>query len=264
MVILIPSLLFLARRSRYYYQHVWSTIWVFAPVVVVVGVGLLARLSWLNRLESIPRQRLFLTLSVTAACSLIQFPFSNTIYFCYIAPLVLLSITAVVSLMDPPPRLAVVGMMCFCFVYVVFDLTPGFVYHLGTEYAPDTQTVRLSMPRAGGLRVTAASAGEYEALNSLVHQHARGEYILAKPDSPEVYFLSGFRDPTGIFFDFYEDPSGRTERALAVIDSHNINLVVLNHRPPFAGPIADDLKNALEREFPNRADAGDFEVRWKP
>ncbi len=264
MLILIPSLVLLARRSRYYYQHVWSTIWVFAPVVVVVGVALLARWSWLNRLEPIPRQRLFLTLSVTAACSLIQFPFSNTIYFCYVAPLVLLSITAVVSSMDPPPRLAVAGLMCFCFVYVVFDLTPGFVYHLGAEYAPDTQTVRLSIPRAGGLRVTAASAREYEALNNLIHQHARGEYIMAKPDSPEVYFLSGFRDPTGIFFDFYEDPSGRTERALAVIDSHNINLVVLNHRPPFAGPIADDLKNALEREFPNRADAGDFEVRWKP
>ena len=264
MVILIPSLLFWARRSRYYYQHVWSAIWVFAPVVVVVGVAMLARGSRLNRLGSIPRQRLFLTLSVTAACSLIQFPFTVTIYFCYIAPLVLLSIAAVVSLMDPPPRLAVAGMMCFCFVYVVFDLTPVFVYHLGNEYAPDTQKVRLSMPRAGGLRVTAATAREYEDLDSLIHQHARGEYILAKPDSPEVYFLSGFRDPTGIFFDFYEDPSGRTQRALAVIDSHNINLVVLNHHPPFAGPIADDLQNALEREFPNRADAGDFEVRWKP
>ena len=74
MVILIPSLLLLARRSRYYYQHIWSTIWVFAPVVVVVGVGLLARWSWLNRLDSVARQRLFLTLTVTAACSLIQFP----------------------------------------------------------------------------------------------------------------------------------------------------------------------------------------------
>ncbi len=264
MVILIPTLVLLARRSRYYYQHVWSTIWVFAPVVVVLGVALLARWSWLNRLESIPRQRLFLALSVTAACSLIQFPFSNTIYFCYIAPLVLLAITAVVSLMDPPPRLAAAGMMCFCFVYVVFDLTPGFVYHLGAEYAPDTQTVRLTMPRAGGLRVTAASAAEYEALNSLIHEHARGEYILAKPDSPEVYFLSGFRDPTGIFFDFYEDPSVRTQLALESIDSHNVNLVVLNHRPPFSGPIADDLKTSLEREFPNRADAGDFEVRWRP
>jgi hypothetical protein len=264
LAVLIASLLFLAHRSRYYYQHVWSTIWVFAPVVVVVGVGLLARWSWLSRLESIPRQRLLLTLSVTAACSLIQFPFSNTIYFCYIAPLVLLSITAVVSLMDRPPRLAVAGLMCFCFLYVVLELTPGFVDHLGTIYAPDTQTVRLSIPRAGGLRVSATSAREYEELASLIRQHARGEYILAKPDSPEVYFLSGFHDPTGIFFDFYEDPSGRTQRALAAIDSHNINLVVLNHRPPLAGPIAGDLKTALELEFPNRADAGDFEVRWKP
>ncbi len=149
-------------------------------------------------------------------------------------------------------------------MYVVFDLTPGFVYHLGAEYAPDTQKVRLAMPRAGGLRVTAASAREYEELNSLIHLHARGEYILAKPDSPEVYFLSGFPDPTGIFFDFYEDPSERTQHALAVIDSHNVNLVVLNHRPPFSGPLADELKTALEREFPNRADAGDFEVRWRP
>ena len=262
--LLIPFALFLAYRARLFYQLLWSTIWVLAPVVVVVGVGLLILWSGFNRLELIPRQRVFLTLSVTAACSLIQFPFSNTIYFCYIAPLVLLSITAVVSLMDQPPRLAVAGTMCFCFLFVLLELTPGFVYHLGVEYAPDTQTVRLSLPRAGGLRVTAAAAREYEELDRLIRQHARGEYILAKPDSPEVYFLSGFHDPTGIFFDFYEDPSGRTQRALAVIDSHNINLVVLNHRPPFAGPISDDLKTALERDFPNRADAGDFEVRWKP
>lgn len=264
MVLLIPFALFLAQRAMFFYQLVWSTIWVFAPVVVVVGVLLMIRWSRLNRLESVPRQRLFLTLSVTAACSLIQFPFSNTIYFCYIAPLVLLSITAVISLMDHPPRLAVAGMMCFCFLYVVLELTPGFVYHLGVQYTPDVQKVRLSIPRAGGLRVTAASAREYEELDSLIRQHARGEYILAKPDSPEVYFLSGFHDPTGIFFDYYEDPAGRTQRALAAIESRNINLVVLNHRPPFAGPIADDLKTALEREFPNRADAGDFEVRWKP
>ena len=264
LVLLIPSILFLAQRSKYDYQLVWSTIWDFAPVVVVVGVWLLARWSRLNRLESIPSQRLFLILSVTAACSLIQFPFTDPTYFCYIAPLVLLSITAVVSLMDRPPRLAVAGLMCFCFLYAVLELTPGFALHLGFEYAPDTQTVRLPIPRAGGLRVSATSASEYEGLESLIRQHARGEYILAKPDSPEVYFLSGFHDPTGIFFDFYEDPSGRTQRALGVIDSHNINLVVLNHRPPFAGPIADDLKTALEREFPNRADAGDFEVRWKP
>jgi hypothetical protein len=264
LALLIPAALFLARQTKYFYQLVWSTIWVLAPLIVVLGAGLLVRWCLRNRLGSLQRQRLLLTLSVMAACSLIQFPFSNTIYFCYIAPLVLLSATTLVSLMDKPPRLAVSGIMCFCFLFAVFELTPGFVYHLGVQYAPDTQTVRLSLPRAGGLRVTAETAHEYEELDRLIRQHGRGEYIFAKPDSPEVYFLSGFHDPTGIFFDFYEDASGRTQRALAAIQSHNINLVVLNHRPPFSGPIADDLKTALERDFPNRADAGDFEVRWKP
>jgi len=264
LALLIPAALFLARQAKYFYRLAWSTMWVLAPLIAVLGVWLLARWCLRNRLGTLQRQQLFLTLSVMAACSLIQFPFSNTIYFCYIAPLVLFSGTALVSLVNRPPRLAIGGMMCFCFLFAVFELTPGFVYHLGVEYAPDTQTVKLSLPRAGGLRVTAESAREYEELVSLIRQHARGEYILAKPDSPEVYFLSGFHDPTGIFFDFYEDPSGRTQRALAAIQSHNINLVVLNHRPPFSGPIADDLRAALERDFPNNADAGDFEVRWKP
>jgi hypothetical protein len=262
--LLIPSALLLARQAKFFYQLVWSTSWVLAPFAVVIGAGLLIARSRVDGLGHMQRQRLFLILSVTAACSLIQFPFTNTPYFCYIAPLVCLSGAAVVSSMDHSPRLAVIGIMCFCFLYAVFELTPGGVYHLGVEYSPDIQTVKLSLPRGGGLKVSAASALEYEELNTLIQRHAHGEYILAKPDSPEVYFLSGFRDPTGVIYDFYEDATGRTERTLAAIQSHDINLVVLNHRPPISGPITDDLKIALEREFPNRADAGDFEVRWKP
>jgi hypothetical protein len=259
---LIWAALLLARQAPGFYMVVWNAVWALAPFIVVLGVGLLVRWSMFNRLEVMQRQRLFITLSVTAACGLLQFPFRN-IYFCYIAPLVLLSATAVVSLIERPPRLAVGGMMCFFFLYAVFELTPGFVYHLAYEYTPDIQTVRLSLPRGGGLRVSAATAREYEVLDSLIRQHARGEYILAKPDCPEVYFLSGFRDPSGIFFAFYyEDASGRTQRALAAIQLHNINLVVLNHLS--AEPTPDDLRAALEREFPNRADAGRFEVRWKP
>ena len=260
--LLIPAGLLLARQMPGFYMVVWNTIWASAPVVVVLGVGLLVRWSTLKRLGFMQRQQLFLTLSVTAACGLLQFP-SRNIYFCYIAPLVLLSATAVVSLMENPPRLAIGGMMSFCFLYAVFELTPGFLYHMAYKYAPDSQTVRLSLPRAGGLRVTAESAREYEELDSLIRQHARGEYIFAKPDSPEVYFLSGFHDPTGISYDFYEDASGRTQRALAAIELHNINFIVLHHGRGIA-PIADDLKTALEHEFPNRADAGGFEVRWKP
>lgn len=261
-VALIPAALLLARQMPGFYMLVWNTIWASVPLVVLLGVGLLIRRAMVNRLESSQCQRLFAILSVTAACGLLQFPFRN-IYFCYIAPFVLLSAVAVVGLMEKPPRLVISGMVCFCLLYAVLELTPGFIYHLAHEYASDTQTVRLSLPRAGGLRITAASAREYEELDSLIRQHARGEYILAKPDSPEVYFLSGFRDPSGIFYDFYEEPSGRTQRALAAIEAHHVNLVVLHHHPAI-DPIADDLQTALEHEFPNRADAGDFEVRWKP
>jgi hypothetical protein len=260
----IPAALLLARQVQGFYMVVWGTIWVLAPLVVVLGIGLLIHWSSLSRISAVQRQQLYLVLVITATCSLIQFPYTVPTYFCYIAPLLLLSLTAVISLTGKPPRLAIVGAMVFCLLYAVFEMTPGSVHHLGFEYAPDTQKVRLNIPRAGGVRVTATDAREYEELVGLIRQHARGEYILAKPDSPEVYFLSGFHDPTGVLFDFYEDDSGRTQRALTAIDSYNINLVVLNHHPPFAGPMADDLRTALEREFPNRANAGDFEVRWKP
>src|ERR1035437_8515560 len=127
--VLIPATLLLARQTPGFYMLVWHSIWACVPFVVVLGVGLLVRRSMLNRLEFMQRQRLFITLSVTAGCGLIQFPF-GTIYFCYIAPLVLLSATAVVSLMDQPPRLAVSGLMCFCLLYAVFEMTPGFVFHI--------------------------------------------------------------------------------------------------------------------------------------
>jgi hypothetical protein len=266
LALLIPSFLLLAHQSRGVYQMAWSMIWVLASFVVVLGVGLLVRWSVLNRLDSMQAQRLFITLSVTAACSLIQFPFTIAIYYCYIAPLVLLSATAVVSLMDHPPRLAVSGMMCFCFLYAVFEVTPGYVFRMGLEYAPDIQTVGFSLPRAGRILVSAATAREYEELDSLIRQHARGEYILAAPNCPQVYFLSGFRPPTHDFFGYSDDfGQRRTEGVLTSLRSHHINLVVLNHlNAMFVPPVPNDLHSALEMEFLSHAETENFEVRWRP
>jgi hypothetical protein len=263
--LLIPSILLLAHQARGFYQLVWSTIWVLAPFVVVLGVGMLAHRSRLDRLESAQRQRLFLTLSVTAACVLIQFPYTAPIYFCYIAPLVLLSATAVVSIMGQPPRLAVSGMMCFCFLYAVFELTPGFVANLGVGYAPDSQTVRLSLPRVGGLLVSPATAREYEELGALIRQHARGEYILAAPNCPEVYFLYGLRSPNRNFLVLSDNLGQGPEGVLMTLQAHHVNLVVLNHVDyMFVQPVPNDLHSALEQEFPNHAQIGLYEVRWKP
>lgn len=259
----IPVALLLARIQPYVDRAEWGAIWTLLPVVVVLGVFLLVSHRPGNRANRAQQQRIFLVLSVTAACSLIQYPFTIAIYFCYVAPLAFLSAAAVGSLRKPP-RWAVVGALCFAFFYVVLDATPGFIDDMGEQYSPDRQVSRLTIPRAGGLRVYPESAGLYEELGVLVQQHARGEYIYATPDCPEVYFLNGFRNPTPTLFDFYEDPAGRTQRILQSIRQHGVNLVVLNGRPQFSVPLPSDLRAALELEFPNRARTGKFEVRWKP
>jgi hypothetical protein len=98
----------------------------------------------------------------------------------------------------------------------------------------------------------------------VVVQHAHGGYIYATPDCPEVYFLSGFRNPTRTLFDFLDDENGRTQRILAAIHAHEVDLVVINLAPSFSGPVPQDLREAIEREFPEQTITGNFEVRWKP
>lgn len=108
------------------------------------------------------------------------------------------------------------------------------------------------------------SARTYEELGAILSQHAKGEYIYATPDCPEVYFLYGFRNPTRIFFDFQEDVFGRTQSVFATIKERDIRLVVLNREPQFSGAIPADVRIALEQEFPDHEEAGKFEVRWRP
>jgi hypothetical protein len=258
----IPVVLALARAERYADRAVWGTFWTLLPIVVVLGAALLVRSSTQGRGHTIQEQKIFLVLSVTAACSLIQFPFTISIYFCYVAPLVFLSAAAVCSL-QKPPRWAVAGALCLGLFYVVLEVTPGFIDDMGEQYVPDKQVVRLTLPRAGGLRVSPGSARLYEDLDAILKQHSRGTYIYATPDCPEVYFLYGFRNPTPTLFDVADDPVGRTERILQAIRRHDVNIVVLNHYPQFSGPVPAELRAALESEFPNRTDTGKFEVRWK-
>jgi hypothetical protein len=121
------------------------------------------------------------------------------------------------------------------------------------------------MPRAGGLRVSAETARDYEALGRLIRQHVRGDYILAAANCPEVYFLYGLHPPTKDFLGFSSDlGSGTTDDVLKAIQTHDVSLVVLNHVDyMFVQPLPDDLHLALERDFPEHAQIESFEVRWK-
>jgi hypothetical protein len=259
----IPVALFLARRFMYVDRAEYAVIWSLLPLLLVIGAGFLVR-GPLKNVGAMRQQQVFLVLSVTAACNLIQYPFATPIYFCYVAPLVVLSATAIASNLQLAPKWALFGALCFGLSYVILVFTPSFVERMGKAYSPDPNTARLDLPRGGGLRIYPGNARLYEELYAVVKRHARGQYIYATPDCPEVYFLNGFRNPTRTLFDFDDDRPGRTERILAAIHAHDINLVVLNEAPLFSEKASRELRGALEREFPNQATVDSFEVRWKP
>lgn len=121
----------------------------------------------------------------------------------------------------------------------------------------------LEEPRAGGLRVSAADASTFATLDNLIRAHSKSEYIYAADECPEVYFLSGFRDPVAMLPERGYDSDHNAQRVLDVIHRHAINVVVLNLAAPFSGPVRPALKAEIEQEFLNGAQVGQFEVRWK-
>jgi hypothetical protein len=193
----------------------------------------------------------------------LQFPFSAPIYFCYVAPLLGLAMFALIGSRERQSYFIHGSLLVFYMAFAALQTTPGFILKLGFTPGPDEQTFPLQLPRAGNLRVYSWSGAQYEALIPFVQRHARGEYNYATPDCPEVYFLSGLRNPTRTLFDCFDDPAGRTQRIMDAIDFHQVNEVVLLKTPEFSLPVSPDLRQQLGLRFPHSRNAGPFEVRWR-
>ena len=244
---------------------IYASIW--APLLLLIPISTVAALAILGS-STIPYSRRFalmLAVSVAATCTLIQLPFSAGIYFCYVAPLLAISLA---SIFAAPARVSrpILGLLlAFYLAFAVFRVTPGFLYSMGYFYQPDPETTRLQLPRAGGLRVDAARSQEYEELIPVIRAHAGfSDYIYAAPDCPEVYFLAAKRNPTRTLFDFFDDAAGHSQRVLAAIDARDVHVIALYSRPEFSPPIASDLMTTLRERFPQSRLVGQFEVRWRP
>jgi hypothetical protein len=108
--------------------------------------------------------------------------------------------------------------------------------------------------------VSREKKAEYETLVRVLRQHSTSDFILATPDSPEVYFLSGYGNPTRTLFDFFNDSNGSSDSVMAALQEHHVNLVVLNRAPHFSGPVPPELVESLTREFPQALEIGRFVV----
>ena len=253
--------LFATGSTPLLYWGLWFSVGSLSALVVPAGAWQAARMSR-DSSPDLRTQQLFMLLCASAFCELVRFPFSTPTYFYYVAPLLVLTTTALTtSWRTHGGLLWVLG--AFYFAFAVVHDNPISIWQTSQYYLlPDLQTHVVHLPRAGGIRGFAYQTAEYERMAALVRQHVRGDYIYAAPDCPEVYFLTGLRNPTPALFDFLDEPSGKSERIWQAIQSHHINLVVIDHDPQFSGPLPAALVQRLVAEFPKYAMSGRFEIRW--
>jgi hypothetical protein len=133
---------------------------------------------------------------------------------------------------------------------------PGYVYFLGRF--PGTYEAGGVLPgERGGLRVPRADADLYGGVLRALGSAPEG-WIWAGPDCPEIYFLSGRRNPTRHFFEHVSDDYGDEDALLRLLERRAIRTVVVHREPQFSKPLSERLLGELGRRYPHRADLGRF------
>jgi hypothetical protein len=250
MGILLLALIAFLILSRH---AVWYSIRPLLPLVVLVGIWLLARRGEAEAIAPLRRQQLLAVLAVAALGSLVVFPFSRPIYFFYIAPLAALAVLAVVA-SRPLPTEGKTLAGATLGLYLLFSVV---------NTHPSREPVqRLAFAR-GGLVVGVRDAARYDSLVTLIRAHASGAYGYAAPDCPQVYFLAGLRNPTRTIFEFLSDSGGGTARVLHALDEHAVPVMAINRQPLFSGPLPSDLLDSLTARYPQADTLDQFVVRWR-
>ena len=115
-------------------------------------------------------------------------------------------------------------------------------------------------PISESVRLTRRS---YRRVVNAINQHLEGGTLVAGPDCPEVYFLTGQFSPSGSLFDFFVPDKDITRGLDDLSGWTDARVIVLNHRRTFSPPLSTDLVTAVRSQFPKRTLAGPFEVRWR-
>jgi hypothetical protein len=248
--------------SSSWYPTVWLSARSLAPAVVLVGGALLWRTA---RHHDVPRHAelcAFLLLALAALVSLVQYPFSGAIYFCYVAPLVALAAAALVNAWSRPLAILHAGVGLFYLVFALLRMNSGYLDTLGEREATYRADARLTMPR-GRLRVPRSEADTYNALVEAIREKSRGDDLWVGPDCPELYFLADRRNPDRWFYGF-QDPLYRDDAALLRrLESPRFRVIVIQNHPSFSARYTPALLGELARRFPSSAEFGDFTLRWK-
>jgi hypothetical protein len=248
-------LLALSIRHDSAYMFVWQSSRSIASLLPVVSFWLIVSA---RQPAGGSTDVLFAASSMLAWASLVQFPFGAPIYFCYIAPLAVITIVTIVKTYELVPLRELGALSCLLLAFAVVSMNRSYTGILGTTHRPVALDVPLGLEKAN-LTVSAIDAYTYQRVVALVTQHLGQGSLLAGPDCPEVYFLTDQFSPSGTLFDFFDS----ADRLVTDPDWLNASVVVINHRPDFSLPLSPQLLGRIRRVLRNGESIGPFEVRWQ-
>lgn len=246
------------------YRATWDSV---RPAVPLLALAVFALLGWRGG-AAIPADRrapLFLLAATAALSALVQLPFPGGVYFCYVAPLVILGIHHVVGaqLTRPAPLLALA--LVYYLLFGVFWNVPGSTFQMSFKYESFEPSAELDLDRAR-IRVSEPHARLYQSVVEEVQRHSSpGSFIYAAPDIPQIYFLSGRRNPTRSLFDMfaadYRTPD-RVRSLLELLQLREVNVVVLS-RPHGFSRLPSKFVAAIGQRYPHRVEFEPFVVFWR-
>ncbi len=80
---------------------------------------------------------------------------------------------------------------------------------------------------------------------------------------PQIYFLTGYGNPTRSLFEFFDDTTGCSTRILRALDEHHVNLLVLNISPQLSPRIPLEFYRQMARRYPNSARVEPYLIKWR-
>lgn len=249
-------------RSDAVYRLVWLPARALLPVIVGVGLWRLHA----NRTGA-PEARaqegpVFACLATAAMVALIQYPDAFGIYFFYTVPPLVVAWLAVAAANRTALRASLLVVLVFAGGFALRALHPGIPGYTGVAFRAVAWDFPLELPR-GGLTVDQPRGAEVTATVLALREHIQpGEAVLAAPDCPEIVFLSGARNPTRTFFEFF-DPTFRDPVAIAaILDREQVAAVVINTWPIYSPQLPRPVVEMLFERYPNQQQIGRYLLIW--
>jgi hypothetical protein len=243
------------------YSAVWMMIRTVPPLIcIVIPLVLLMRRNQTAKGE-IADQSIFLVGAFVALTTLIQFPYSFGIYFIYSFGFIAVSATHLFQIQNIGLRRAATLFILFFCGFGFLLLHPGSIRTKGVRFSPNQNTTQFTSDRTG-IRVAPGDAALYSALLDFIKARSKSETIFAGPDSPEVYFLANKKNPTRIFYEFFNPAESEKSALLESIRNSSADLAVINLYPEFSRPFQASFHDGLMTLFTKRSRIGRFFVYY--